>query len=831
MTAVISLSLIAPLILTVQAVDPSSWYKTVPGVLNSDYYSLYPYETDASLKIGFSKFGELINLNDNTGLEYGAVDPFAPPAGSGLTSQVPKNLWLQGWLINITYTNRLLGPRNVWACAMTSDGIQYGNDWIRVDFMNDRSTTYGKVAHGFQEDPTDPGSLIYGDAPYSTTPSVYGGRKTNGTAVTDPITVLYDGPREFIAVCRTTIYDHPVFQSNDTTGDVPMVQIAITILFNKDYKEVELLKDVKSLLPLKEGDMMKVQFSNRGEVDLGTDAASYASYAHFYTEGKVNFTLPAPQENGQNDTVAEGFPTVYNSSYEERLNAQSSVDTKGATEPTDDPVYTGYSAFGNMPQASGATYDIAQAINPGAGYVWSAAFWPSLSDWSIDGWDQWWHSLMSYDPHYIDLRKPPGEPLVPFYIGEWDFQLYHTGDSLSRTQFRGVTGYAVTYLHDANDKELRGHNVVDSEMMYLWNQKFNPWDLTDAASKQTLRWVEYKPIGATTLTTKMAPCVFLTDAQWDDYNMWADKVELMSTGALLHRNPWLVQYTVTQDNETGALTFHGLPSTVVCKITYSTYPNGRYEWGEVGRDAATVDSAGLSMVTEAFAYAYIDYGIAGADMWNPTVANQMPSIMSKTPAPPFGTGDTKADYKDSLGRAALVDDWCTSWPVTSSNIIGVGGPLANVLAYYTNDLTTAMYGLPQYAGGSVYSGAIVPVTCWNRGWPIPNAGVWNTYTNPIDDSVGYAVISSTIDINGTLVFMVWGNYGRDTYYASAWMHGYQYNINGALKTFAPGLLTLKELQHGVNSIVLKISYTDPKHPTFSIVESLGTISENILHDP
>jgi len=106
MTAVILFSMILPLISVPSvkaAVDPSDWYKTVSGVLDSDYYSLYPFEKNASLKIGFSKFGELINNGENVGLEFGAVDPFAPPAGSGLTQYVPKRDWLQGWLINITY--------------------------------------------------------------------------------------------------------------------------------------------------------------------------------------------------------------------------------------------------------------------------------------------------------------------------------------------------------------------------------------------------------------------------------------------------------------------------------------------------------------------------------------------------------------------------------------------------------------------------------------------------------------------------------------------------------------------------------------------------------
>ncbi|MCW4003680.1 MAG: hypothetical protein NWE95_07200, partial [Candidatus Bathyarchaeota archaeon] len=109
-------------------------FMAVNGVLSSDYYTLYPYETNADLKIGFSKYGELINSDANVGLEYGAVDPFAPPAGSGTTTQVPKRMWVQGWFLNITYYHRTLGWRNVWAMAIHSDSVVYGNDWIRVDF-------------------------------------------------------------------------------------------------------------------------------------------------------------------------------------------------------------------------------------------------------------------------------------------------------------------------------------------------------------------------------------------------------------------------------------------------------------------------------------------------------------------------------------------------------------------------------------------------------------------------------------------------------------------------------------------------------------------------
>jgi hypothetical protein len=291
-------SLLVPIffIQLAMAADPSSWYMTVDGVLDTDYYSLYPYETDNSLKIGFSKFDELINSNDNVGLEYGAVDPFAPAAGSVVSPMIPKRMWLQGWLMNITYYHRTQGWRNVWATAQHSDSIDYGKDWIRTDYNNDWSTAYG------WEDPRDPGYLIYGDHTYGATME-YGGRKTNGTAATAPIEVLYDGPRKFVAVARTTINDHMLYNSNSTSSDVQLVELAITFEFDKVKKEVRLFKDVKSLLTLKEGERMKIEFSNRGEVDLGTDATDYASYAHFYTQGVVG------------EQLSEGLPTIYNANW------------------------------------------------------------------------------------------------------------------------------------------------------------------------------------------------------------------------------------------------------------------------------------------------------------------------------------------------------------------------------------------------------------------------------------------------------------------------------------------------------------------------------------
>jgi len=144
-----------------------------------------------------------------------------------------------------------------------------------------------------------------------------------------------------------------------------------------------------------------------------------------------------------------------------------------------------------------------------------------------------------------------------------------------------------------------------------------------------------------------------------------------------------------------------------------------------------------------------------------------------------------------------------------------------LLSYYANDFTDAMYGLNQFAG-TAYADAIVPVSCWNRNWD--GAG-YNTYQDYsfFGMYMGYAVISTYKDINGTVLYNVWGNEGRDTYYASLWLHGDE------ARGFTPGLLEMQRFPKGVTSIVLGIMYgSNWKHPSYFIPEMLGTISETSM---
>jgi hypothetical protein len=448
-----------------------------------------------------------------------------------------------------------------------------------------------------------------------------------------------------------------------------------------------------------------------------------------------------------------------------------------------------------------------------------------LSDWTVDGWDQWWHTLSATDPHYIDAIPKESEPFVPFYIGEWDFILWNTNDADGRLQFRGVTQYGLCDWHDADDEQMGQANVIDREALYLLEEKFNPWDITDVSKKDTFRHVAYIDTDSIDLGPN---AVWPTD--FYGYASFSERVEDTITGELLIRD---IDYFMERD-DAGDVWIYDIAGEGEYKVLWSTYeyanegtPDqyslGRWEWIVVGRDAASVDSAGAAMITAGSWYADQFLGLAGEDMWDTELANQIPSVMAK-----FGTGDSDgmSSYKDAAKtglqspglRAALKDDWCTYWPITTSNMITVGGPLANMLAYYANDLMPAVYGLPQFSG-EAYSNKLAPIPCWNRAWK----GTYNTYQS--DATTGYATIQTVIDLNGTVILEVYGLWGRDTYYACQWIYG-----DAERDSWTPGGALAYAAPQGLTSIILEIDYTDPKHPYFCIVEALGTVSEHALWD-
>jgi hypothetical protein len=245
----------------------------------------------------------------------------------------------------------------------------------------------------------------------------------------------------------------------------------------------------------------------------------------------------------------------------------------------------------------------------------------------------------------------------------------------------------------------------------------------------------------------------------------------------------------------------------VIEVTYPIFA-GRWEWTTVGAESAAVDSASASMVTEGFRqWKNHDTKLASLDFQDPIFAPEEPYIFRSV----SGSGEDREDYYDdqmaqtveeSAGRVHLKDDWCTTLPISSSNIIVVGGPFANLAAEYFNDFTDVY--VPRIGG---FQPAFTSSACWNR----------TSYEAVFEEGeqvTGYAVISTYKDLNGTIGFIVYGWTGQDTYYACyALQHGL--------------LEIMQWLQPGVTSLLLEFDYT--VHPAedcfFHVVECLGTFTE------
>jgi len=799
---------------------------TVNGVLASDSYVLYPFRKE-NLIFGISKYGELINGVGKVGLEYDGLDVFANP-------NVLEKDWSQGWFIDIHYADLENNYKRAWAFALYSDlsgSTGIGGDWKE-------GCTAGPLG----------------------TP--YGGRKTNVWATTDSIKVLYDGPRRFVALTKTTLYD-----ASTKTADDVLVSITITFVFDKDKKVVTLFKDIKRLATGKFGRTFQIEFSNRGEWDIGTTSAP-KSYAHFY----------------------DNQPTVYDYEYH---------DFYGVAYPL-----TGY--------------DVCQMIDEDGTYVGFAAFWPQLYGKLVDGTthitrstilsslctvtkNETWSSLgspqnkiinitalgwPSSDPFPIGLGATSDEPMVfknkillagggvdytwtggatdtitfvvepldtdyitivykhevnpeaddmishaaiepdtPYVIGEWCFDLRNED---YKRQFRAVTVYGLTDRHDADDNDAAaetwsaGANVIDAEVQYYLKETFNPYDLYSAVEKLTKRDVEFfKGDGITTDFELEYIPIGLVD--WDAYCTFAERVLVGGVLAYPDRADatfGFYNYTLCDwpDPAGWGINFTKAPAKgTVIKVLYSTMDRlemGRYEWMVVGKDAATIDSIGAAYMTEAFdSIKHIDVQVTGLDINDTANGPYAPFVMGGA------TTGTRTDYRDTLGRTFLRDDWCTTYPVSSSNMLFSGGPEVNLGAEYFNEFTNAFWARTEYVvndTGQAYK--IFALSCWNR----------NSYGS------GYAVISVYKDLNGTIGFLIWGTTGQDTYYTAKWFWDYPAGITApdGTKVFS-GIEYLQLENRGVTDIVLKIKYPtlDPTHPTVSIKERLGTISEKTPHDP
>ncbi|RJX15175.1 hypothetical protein CW703_07410, partial [Candidatus Bathyarchaeota archaeon] len=155
-------------------------------------------------------------------------------------------------------------------------------------------------------------------------------------------------------------------------------------------------------------------------------------------------------------------------------------------------------------------------------------------------------------------------------------------------QFRCVGVYGITDLHDGSDDDMPGgRDVIDSEVRYMLDEVFNPWDLQDAVEKKTERWV-YKvevdePDGIDSITLPdRTPHHILVDAEWDSYTdlpaervlvklpTWTD-FKLVPRSGYENDDPYDAPFSYTFDPSTGDIDFSiTLPRGTLIKVLYST---------------------------------------------------------------------------------------------------------------------------------------------------------------------------------------------------------------------------------------------------------------------
>lgn len=584
---IIMLSSMTPMLMIqptrAQNTDPASWYMTVPGVLNSDTYSLYPFSS-TPLTIGFSQFGELVNPN-GIGLMYGTntneslnIDPFAADP------YVPMFEWNQGWLINITYA---YGGyyRNVWAFALYSDSFNdssIGGNWKMATSPDSTSVLGGRKYGGVAYDASS-GNLL-----------------PIGYAMTAPLTVLYNGPRSFVALSQTTI-------GEDAT--TPLVGVYITIVFDKVNKYVMLYKDVKLLDTRKFTSDLQVEFSNRGEWDLGLTTRP-ASWAHWFTGQSTSYStgyqpfypstgFAVAQVISQSTPGYVGYAAYWpdpvslwmEATYlTDRTTMLSSLETKmadftGTGTTTVFALPNGTNHPVSYPRGMGTWADdplvfvngklVAESLTDPTGWHWSSS--PSYQVIFNTAPASGAHIWIEYKQN-VYKTDMSDSPKTPYIIGEWDFNLGWENTTFSTNQFRAVTCYGVTDYHDANNGNVGETSIypvqLDREVKYQLNQVFNPFDLNSAVNKKTDRYVEFStnPIDSTTFTTNSLniPVWVVPTSGWDQYDNFTERVIDLNTNTVLNR--YNGDYTFTA-NPDGTATFHGLTSTHYYKFLYSTYTN------------------------------------------------------------------------------------------------------------------------------------------------------------------------------------------------------------------------------------------------------------------
>jgi hypothetical protein len=581
--------------LFIDRADQESWYTTVQGVLDvPGEMPLFPYWHGA-VKIGLSKFGETVNpfpvvdgVSNGVGFQYTGIDgvvydPIVNP-------DININKVVAGWKLIVTYKASAQNYRTIWAYAKFSDLVKAGSPipGTTGDCFAATGDETGTIPSpvGWIVCPYDKiGNQAYA-MPDSAVLTPNGGRKTNGIVETAPLRPMYDGPRRMIYVSESMIYDYWLAQQEGFPyTEYPVAKLVLTFDFNKDTKELTIIKDVKLELPSKYGLTITAQ-----ECHDHSLAIAGAAYESGFVNSKSNekglacFELDNNEELDQGNalpsTSVKGYAHFYTMNYTGKTLDESLVTEKILTDGTR---YVNTTASNKEEYHWDACmavtrtndncrpndrYAVAQMINQDMTFVVKKAFWPHPDWWTVDAFVQ---GQIFNKLEGLRMNDMADEPEVVGTAAQWNFILNGELNSPigdNRQQWRSVETIAVTDLNTADDANIPpgGHtNVLDSELMYFDNMVFNPWDLNDAVHKQYSRLVQFEDGGTATVTLDNTP-ITVTDADWGAYASFSERVLLIegNSEVLLHRPS---DYTISGKVITFTVT---PPYYATVKILYST---------------------------------------------------------------------------------------------------------------------------------------------------------------------------------------------------------------------------------------------------------------------
>lgn len=575
---------------------------------------------------------------------------------------------------------------------------------------------------------------------------------TMGTLIPSGVQVLYDSAR--LGVARSSVLIHDGKYNED------VAKVTLTVIYNKVTKYATVLKDVKILIDPKVLDYIdEIAFSERYELDLvrGLNPSNEA-YIHYF-------------------------------------------------EDYDTSVY-------RHPEVGTYQYDIVQAFDPAENYIYFAGYWPNVTEYSVyaplvPDLPNSETRLLPVGMAMPDIPAPgdpipgPDEPSTPWVVVQWRYNASTYPNLLSwltnndEREIRFVEVIGMTDFnsgpHPAMDVDAGdGLDQVDTEVLYLLNQVFNPEDLNSVANvgidgQSPFQWVG---LGQSAATTDSGAAAVIGGM---GYGWHATAFPLFDRAD--EQFPWIAPVIGMR----GTIPYGLDPYSGDYYETFSNVGEG------TGVDATDYVRTGL----KGFAFSVYDdeiesppQPIAGGpsrtttDYWYP----------SKNPLTERWSG-----YSSIVGFQGV--------PYNPNGIWTLGGMKANGLTRYFNDFysTITREGSMAYAlvdGGTVTGTAPTsdPAVGTFDYYPLAS---WNSSASTFGFGEGNAVIALGRDVNGTRGLSVYGWDGRDTFWANAWASQY---ILGPLGVWLPD---------GVTSLILDISYSSVnREPTeFTIVKALGTITE------